>query len=418
MGLSRDLSHQDDPYRPLVEELVERLRRNPAEFQDVVDMVERSKVSSSKLNQLFRRHFHTTPLELLSRLRIARACRDLIATNKTVTEIGFDVGYENLSAFNKNFRGRTGTTPQRYRGLRGVRSFQIDLPAWFSRQRILSYLGRDPASHQQRVEGSVFRFAMGASVPGKQDDASARVSVRLSAEQADCSIESSSEHDWGPLVHRRLIRLLGLGTDPSSFESRGKNNPDLARLIEGQQGLTIPQTHDLVDALVWVIVGQQVSLRVAFSLRNRLAEHYGPDAGDGFFLVPSLETLANLKYEELQALSFSRRKAEYLIDIARSVVDGDFDLSALETASATVVEQRLLAIRGFGPWSVHYLMMRALALGDCVPVGDVALAKSLGIFFNLETRPDKRGVVELMEPFAPYRSLATFHLWHRLGNTQ
>lgn len=417
MGQSQDLFHQDVYFRAMVEKLVERLRRDPAEFRDVYDMVERSKVGASKLNQLFRRHFHTTPLEMMSRVRIDQACRDLTATDKTVTEIGFDVGFENLSVFNRKFRGRTGMTPQRYRGLLGARRFQIDLPAWFSRQRILSYLGRDPTSHQQRVEGSIFRFAM-AGPAMEKPGAVAQVSVRLGAEQAECSIESSSDLDWGPLVHRRLIRLLGLGTDPSSFEGRRNSSPDLVRLIEGQQGLTIPQTHDLVDALVWVIVGQQVSLRVAFGLRNRLAEHHGQDAGDGFFLVPRLETLANLKYEELQALSFSRRKAEYLIDVARSVVDGSFELDALEMASATVVEHQLLAIRGFGPWSVHYLMMRALALGDCVPVGDVALAKSLGLFFDLETRPDKHRVVELMEPFAPYRSLATFHFWHRLGNSQ
>ena len=134
--------------------------------------------------------------------------------------------------------------------------------------------------------------------------------------------------------------------------------------------------------------------------------------------MPELETIANLAYGDLRAIGFSQRKAEYLIDVARDVVAGELDLDELERSTAPEIEERLLAIRGFGPWSANYLMMRSLGLADCVPLGDVALAESLRRFFGLDERPSKPRTLDLMAPFAPWRSLATFHLWQRLGNAQ
>lgn len=412
-----DLFYQDhDPDQALAEELVGRLRDDPASVGNVRELADGSGVGSSKLNLLFRRYYHTTPLEMLSRVRIERACRELLASARSVTEIGFDVGYETLSAFNENFRERTGLAPRRYRLLPGADRFTVELPAWFSPDRVLAYLGRDPGSSAQQVEGRVLRFAV------VEGPAGAVASVELARHRAECTIEPSSSpapaEGWGPLVHRRLLRLLGLGTDPRPFERRMARLDGLGRLVRGRRGLTVPQTHDLVDGLIWVIVGQQVSLPVAFSLRRRLTEGFGRRVGERYALWPDLETLAQLDYGALQTIGFSRRKAEYLIDLARSVADSRLDLAALDGAPAAEIERRLLGVRGFGPWSVHYLMMRAFALADCVPVGDVALAKSLAEFFALEARPDKTAVHELMKPFAPYRSLATFHLWSRSGDAQ
>ena len=79
--------------------------------------------------------------------------------------------------------------------------------------------------------------------------------------------------------------------------------------------------------------------------------------------------------------------------------------------SATGLADRLVAVRGLGPWSVDYLRMRAFGLVDCVPVGDVALMRNLARFFALERRPQAAETRELMRAFEPHRSLATFHLW-------
>jgi AraC family transcriptional regulator of adaptative response / DNA-3-methyladenine glycosylase II len=71
----------------------------------------------------------------------------------------------------------------------------------------------------------------------------------------------------------------------------------------------------------------------------------------------------------------------------------------------------LLAIHGLGPWSVNYLMMRALGFADCVPLGDTGVTSGLQSLFKLDPRPDIDATRRLMTVFSPYRSLATAHLW-------
>ena len=67
-----------------------------------------------------------------------------------------------------------------------------------------------------------------------------------------------------------------------------------------------------------------------------------------------------------------------------------------------------------GPWTTHYVLMRGCGFGDCVPLGDAGLTLALQRQFALERRPSVRETADAMAPFAPYRSLATFHLWASL----
>jgi len=264
------------------------------------------------------------------------------------------------------------------------------------------------------VRDGVFHFAIHA------DGGPVAVSVTIESGKARCRLEPSGAlaPGCGCAVHRRVLRFLGLTIDPQPFERHLRRTPQHARLIAGRRGLTIPQTRDVVDALVWVVVGQQISLPIALALRRRLTELAGTRVNDRLFVPPTAESLARLEESHLRAIGFSRRKAEYLTGIARSVVAGSLDPEGLRERTATEIERTLLKVHGLGPWSVHYLMMRAFSLADCVPVGDVALAKSLMEFFDLPERPSGPQTLELMQPFAPYRSLATFHLWTRLGEVQ
>ena len=284
--------------------------------------------------------------------------------------------------------------------------FEIVLPPYFVADRVLRYLGRDPASLTERVSGRTFVFTIHAN------GAPAVVRVELAAAVARCRVDRRAGAAVDVSALRSPVsRLLGLVIDPRPFERRAASDAVIARLIRGREGLTVPQTATVFDALVWVIAGQQVSLPVAFALRRRLARRVGVPLGDGLYAPPTPRAVAELEHRDLHAISYSRRKAEYLLDIARAIVERRLVPESLRRLPAEEVEDRLLAIRGLGPWSVNYLMMRALGLADRVPVGDAALTRNLRRFFDLAQRPGPRETRRLMAPFAPHRSLATFHLW-------
>jgi AraC family transcriptional regulator of adaptative response / DNA-3-methyladenine glycosylase II len=212
-----------------------------------------------------------------------------------------------------------------------------------------------------------------------------------------------------------LLAALGLTTDPARFEAWVSASAELAPLIEGQRGLRVPLVTDPFDGLVWAVVGQHISRPFACTLRRRLVERIGASVGSGLYAPPTAEAVAALDPGDLEGLGFSRTKAEDLVGAARSAADGRLPLADLAGKSAARVERTLLAVRGIGPWSAHYLMMRSFGLPDCVPVGDAGLAAGLERFFALAGRPGTGETLHLMRRFSPYRSLATFHLWQRLA---
>jgi AraC family transcriptional regulator of adaptative response / DNA-3-methyladenine glycosylase II len=321
------------------------------------------------------------------------------------------VGFESLSAFNDNFRKHTALSPVRYRKLPEQPTFELALPDDYPAERILGYLGRDRASLTERVVGATWIGALRLS------DGPAVVTVALEPGNARCTVVAPTQldADTAEQLHARILGMLGLTSDPQRFEAQVASSAELAPLIDGQRGLRVPLLADPFDGLIWAIVGQQINLPFAYRLRRALIERVGCPLSDGLYAPPSPDAVAALEPEELIALSFSRSKAEYLIGAARSVVDGRLPLDALAGASVPRIERTLRAVRGIGPWSAHYLMMRSFGFLDCVPLGDTGLTSGLKQFFALDERPDKTVTLALMERFSPYRSLATFHLWQRHG---
>jgi DNA-3-methyladenine glycosylase II len=124
--------------------------------------------------------------------------------------------------------------------------------------------------------------------------------------------------------------------------------------------------------LVGAITSQQVSLFSALAIRNRLIERYGTQVGEAWSF-PTRESLAAASEDELFALGFSRRKAEYVVALARA----DIDLDALGELPDEEVVARLVALRGIGEWTATWFLARHLGRPNAWPWGDLALRKAV-----------------------------------------
>jgi AraC family transcriptional regulator, regulatory protein of adaptative response / DNA-3-methyladenine glycosylase II len=403
---------QHDPDLERVSVLVERIRRDPSACRDARGLAAAGAMGPTKLSQLFRRHFHTSPAAFLQRARIEAACHRLAGSQARVIEVALEVGYESLSAFHEAFRRATGLCPGDYRRLAsGENEFTLALPRDFLPAPLLGFWGRDPESRCEKVDGR--RLAKAVRLAG----APAVLVIEIEADSARCRVESAAvpTPEAMQAAHAIALRLLGLGCEVGPFVRRARNDAHLARLVRARKGLRIPSTADVFEGLTWAVIGQQVNLPFAFALRQRLAELAGDPLGGGLLAHPSAAEVARLDYRDLTRLQFSRRKAEYLIDTARLATAGELPLEELPRWPATTVERRLAGVRGLGRWSTAYIMMRACGFADCVPAGDSGLATALQRLFSLDHRPDADEVAERMNPYSPYRSLATFHLWTGLG---
>ena len=393
---------EQDADETLVERVFARLEEDPFGFESAAATARFVGLSSGRLDELALRHFHAPVEDLVQRARVVAAARILLRGDSVME--GERFGFQTSATFEAAFERRMAMSPAAYRDIGGGR-FDLRLPPDYPTASILAYLGRDPTSPSERVSGDRYDVAF------RLRDRPVAVTVNLGPGIARCSILGPPP--TGPeaaVIHERLIGRLGLALDPGPFEARVRATPELAALVEGRAGLRIPLVGDPFDALVWVIAGQQVSLAAAFSMRRRLIESIGRPVAE-LVAPPAAVDVVRLDEAALGALGFSRAKSRALSEASRAIVDGRLDLDALARASATRIKRTLLALRGLGPWSVNYMLMRGYGFGDCVPVGDSALGEGLKRFFHLGTRPDVRTTLALMAPFRPFRSFATFHLW-------
>ncbi len=395
-----DFARGADPVLVDIETLVAEIRANPAAFADARSIVRRSGFGSTRLFELFRQHYHASPADLLVRARLQHAKQQLLRTDAGLLEIAHAVGFESVSVFHEHFRRTTGLTPAGYRDLRHRRRFTVVLPTGYPLGYLRRALSRDAQSVTERLDGDTYTSAL------RLPTGPAVLTLQLSPTEVAAEISDGNAAD----AHAIVAGLLGLDQDATAF-SRLARKLGVARLVAGREELRLSQTPSVFDGVLWSIIGQQINFAFACVLRRRLIEYTGERITGGWYVPPDAITVAALSPEELLPLQFSKQKAAYVIGTARLIAAGQLDLAALPRMSATRAERTLLAVRGLGPWSVNYLMMRSLGFADCVPLGDTGVTSSLQKLFKLEPRPDNDATRRLMEIFSPYRSLATAHLW-------
>lgn len=401
-----DFARGADPVLESIEDLVSEIRADPGRFRDARAVVRRSGFGTTRCFELFRLHFHATPADLLLRAKIETAKRQLVSGGLPLADVADEAGFDSLSSFHEHFRSLNGMTPSEYRDLRLEGPIKVGLPPGYPLAHLLRSLGRDPHSVTERLTGMSYETS--ADLEGTP----AVLRIDFSGNEALVSIASPARVTVVHRVaaHRLVVGTLGLDQDAAGFTRLAKRL-GLARLVKGRTNLRLVRTPSVLDGLLWSIIGQQINLPFACLLKRRLIEATGTRLDGGLFCLPTPAAIARLEPADLRPWQYSRQKAEYLIGAARLVAEGKLDLSKLPGLSATRAERTLLAVRGLGPWSVNYMMMRSLGFADCVPLGDTGVTSGLQTLFRLEERPDVDATRRLMSVFSPHRSLATAHLW-------
>jgi DNA-3-methyladenine glycosylase II len=155
--------------------------------------------------------------------------------------------------------------------------------------------------------------------------------------------------------------------------------------------------------LLHIVLEQQVSLASAQAAFDRLRAAADP-------LTPA--RFLDLSDAELLAIGFSRQKARYGRALATAIADGALALDSLGQLEDDAVHVALQAIPGIGPWTSTIYLLMVLGRPDVWPVGDIALAESVGQVKGLGRRPGPAEMAELGEAWRPWRSVAARLFWH------
>ena len=273
---------------------------------------------------------------------------------------------------------------------------QQSLPQPYRWQEFLAFHGRDVQQRSellQAAEQRLFKALIWRGQPALLvlEWSQEKVQARLHVPDAVVQDMASSQQE----LQAMLQRMLGLAYPPSALLQAHGTHTELGPLLARQAGLHVPASPTPFEALSWAIMGQQISVAVAVSLRRKLIEAAGlplhkqtqklvPEAAH-LLAYPDASQVRKLDLEQLRALSFSQAKAQTLLSVAQAVVDGELPLddwakqSAQGQWNAQAVEdvtQQLLAIKGIGPWTVNYCLLRGYGWPDGSLHGDVAVRRA------------------------------------------
>lgn len=287
----------------------------------------------------------------------------------------------------------------------------LDVPAEFNFDQILRFLSRNEKESLHKVkERSIFKVLL-------IDNSLVLFSISFdSCLQISIHTDNVTEKIIEE-IKKYVSDWFDLKANLKRFYEISKNDAVLANICQKYYGLRMIGMPDLFESLVWSIIGQQINLNFAYSLKERLVHNFGQKLiynDETFYALPTPNKLANLTIEDFQPFQFSRSKAQYIINIARAFDDDHLSQKKLSKLSFEEIRLKLIEIKGVGNWTANYSMMKSLKNYDAFPVEDVGLHNAIKTQYGLAGKPSIAELNIMAEKWTGWRGYATFYFWHSL----
>lgn len=297
----------------------------------------------------------------------------------------------------------------------------IVAPAWSRRVRValpadvdvpwtLRYLVVRTVESLERIDGVRYLRSV------RQHTTGAHILLDL---QHDVAARTLIARTRPALPSREIVALVrrsfDLDTDLQAFHAIAQTDPLLRPLLAARPFLRLPQLLDPFEGLIRAVLGQQVSVAGASTMTDRLVRRFGVTLPpvDGLlplFGFPSPQVLADAGADQLRTIGLTGAKAATLHAVSHAVATEHIDLAALRGAPTEQAEATLIALPGIGPWTAHYVRMRALGDRDAFPVADLGVRKAMD-----RAGVARRDIAARASGWRPWRAYATLHLWESLA---
>lgn len=291
---------------------------------------------------------------------------------------------------------------------------QIQLPSDFNIEECLWFLDRNFDECIYRIEGnSVLR------------------ALKIKDEKLLLQIEFEKNHlnlyllvgQWNPeteeFIRNFVAHWFDAETDLAPFYENLNKIDSLRYMMKDFASLRLVSMPDLFETLCWCIIGQQINLKFAFTIKRRLVEYYGDFImykGEKFYLFPTPEILQDADPILLRGMQFSMNKVKYLINISTAFTSGEISAEKLLALPNYESRQKMLtAVKGIGVWTANYTLMKGLKERNCIPYGDAGLLNALLNHQLIQDKKDNKGFDEIFAKFKGWESYLVFYLWRSLA---
>jgi AraC family transcriptional regulator, regulatory protein of adaptative response / DNA-3-methyladenine glycosylase II len=406
-----------DASRTLAHQAAERLDQRAAagESPDIARLAAVLGVSERHLRRIFVTEHGVTPLQYVQTRRLLLAKQLLTDTRLPVTQVALASGFKSVRRFNTAFADNYRMSPSRLRDAAladaapdddavsvslGFRP-PYDAPAllrFFAQRAIPGIESAQAHSVRRSVRAGVLADAPGW-IEACFDPQRSRVRVRFAPQWALASAR----------VVAAARRWLDLDAAPQTIDAALSGLP-------GAPGLRLPGSLDGFELALRALLGQQVSVAAARTLARRLVHRFGapnvtpwPDIDRCF---PAPDDLAYARVEHIAELGIVRSRAAAIVALAQGWPRLSARLASHAAPETLVAE--LCEWPGVGPWTAHYIVMRALSWPDAFPPRDVAALKAMKRLFGTAT---PAAAEARAEAWRPWRAYAVLRLWNSLETT-
>ncbi|SEE73248.1 DNA-3-methyladenine glycosylase II /DNA-O6-methylguanine--protein-cysteine S-methyltransferase /Transcriptional regulator Ada [Streptomyces sp. 3213] len=345
----------------------------------------------------------------LARAQRAQTARLLIETTALpMAEIAFAAGFSSIRTFNDTVREVFALTPSELRNRRprttvltpGTLTLRLPFRAPLNPDNLFGHLAATAVPGVEEWLAGAYRRTL------RLPYGHGIVSLTPRSDHIACRLTLSDLRDL-PVAISRCRRMLDLDADPVAVDDQLRTDPVLAPLVDKAPGRRVPRTVDEAEFAVRAVLGQQVSTAAARTHAARLVTTHGEPVDDPegglTHLFPSPESLAALAPESL-AMPQTRRTT--FTTLITQLADGTLHLGV--ESDWTKTRAQLLALPGFGPWTVDVIAMRALGDPDAFLPTDLGIrraAQELG----LPSTP--AALTARAAAWRPWRAYAVQYLW-------
>ncbi|HEY3776843.1 MAG TPA: AlkA N-terminal domain-containing protein [Rhizomicrobium sp.] len=376
---------------------------------DVAVLADRLGLGERQLRRLFDRHLGVPPIAVAQTRRILFAKQLIQETRLSMAEIAEASGFGSIRRFNDAFRKLYDRTPRELRVSKsaGAESSLVTLRLGYRPpydwESILSFFAARAISGVELVERGRYRrtIALGGAVgsfeiaPGEN---CLVATIRFPQVRALLSVVA------------RLRRMFDLDADVHAIGSHLAKDLGLAPLIARRPGLRTPGAWDSFEYAVRAILGQQITVAGARTFAGKLVSLCGtqvsPEESGHAALTHIFPAPAEIAGADFAGFGIPGARAAALQSLARTAL-ADPKLFQTDRTPEDVLA-RLLALPGFGEWTVQYWALRALRDSDAFPAADVALLRALTVDGK---RLTPKALTERAESWRPWRAYAAQHLW-------
>lgn len=384
--------------------------------QPLSALAARVHLGERQLRRLFVARLGASPGGVHGTRRLLFAKQLLTETALPITDVALAAGFASLRRFNAAFKQAYRMAPRDLRrrpGAADVRhgdglTLRLGYRPPFDFAAMLAFLsGRalpgvemvDAHAYARTVAGDDVHATPGwlrvSAWPGGEHALKLELHAPLAARLLD--------------IVNRLRRMFDLDADPRAIATALSADPRLKPLLRERPGLRLPSGWDGFEIAVRAILGQQVSVAAGRTFSARIAQRFGaplPAAHSAHGLTRLFPTPEALADADLAAIGLTRARADTVRLIARGLLDGRVDFNVERTLDDFVA--RWTALPGIGPWTAHYIALRALGHPDAFPADDLVLQKAIA---GDGTRMTAKALGARAEAWRPWRAYATLHLW-------